>query len=281
MRTRWGALPDAQREGIKTYCSNLIIKISTDEKAFRAERTFLNKLNLVRIMFGACHVFVLTAGAGVRSGLQLLEVAAADSWARACPCVGLCGGRFPGLLCGCWCCCWSSSSSSDDRVGLPPGPAQVLVDILKQDWPHKWPSFIPDIVGASKTNETLCENSMAILRLLSEEVFDFSKESLTAVGGRNMGAKAAGAKAAAACTGHLTSRRVVAKCLRAALRLPAAARSAGVAARCVAARLLRCSSVLSSHMLTSSCCLCALRRPRQRSSRAASTSSLALCTSCA
>ncbi len=36
-----------QREGIKTYCSNLIIKISTDEKAFRSERTFLNKLNLV------------------------------------------------------------------------------------------------------------------------------------------------------------------------------------------------------------------------------------------
>ncbi|PSC71723.1 exportin-1-like isoform X2 [Micractinium conductrix] len=102
VRTRWGALPDAQREGIKTYCSNLIIKIATDEKAFRAERTFLSKLNL------------------------------------------------------------------------------VLVDILKQDWPHKWPTFIPDIVGASKTNETLCENSMAILRLLSEEVFDFSKDSLTA-----------------------------------------------------------------------------------------------------
>lgn len=59
---------------------------------------------------------------------------------------------------------------------------QVLVDILKQDWPHKWPSFIPDIVGASRTNETLCENSMAILRLLSEEVFDFSKDSLTMVG---------------------------------------------------------------------------------------------------
>ena len=40
-----------QREGIKTYCSNLIIKISTDEKAFRSERTFLNKLNLVRMAF--------------------------------------------------------------------------------------------------------------------------------------------------------------------------------------------------------------------------------------
>lgn len=32
-----------------------------------------------------------------------------------------------------------------------------------------------------RTNETLCENSMAILRLLSEEVFDFSKDSLTQV----------------------------------------------------------------------------------------------------
>lgn len=108
IRSRWGALPDAQREGIKNYVSNLIIKISTDEGAFRRERTFLNKLNL------------------------------------------------------------------------------VLVDILKQDWPHKWPSFIPDIVGASKTNETLCENSMAILRLLSEEVFDFSKNDLTAAKTREL-----------------------------------------------------------------------------------------------
>ena len=101
IKTRWGALPEEQREGIKTYVSNLIIKIATSEASFRKERTFLNKLNL------------------------------------------------------------------------------VLVDILKQDWPHKWPSFIPDIVGASKTNETLCENSMHILRLLSEEVFDFSKNQLT------------------------------------------------------------------------------------------------------
>ena len=105
--TRWGALPEEQREGIKTYVSNLIIKISTDEGSFRSQRTFLGKLNL------------------------------------------------------------------------------VLVDVLKQDWPHRWPSFIPDIVGASKTNEGLCENSMAILRLLSEEVFDFSKNSLTVrYGGR-------------------------------------------------------------------------------------------------
>lgn len=36
-------------------------------------------------------------------------------------------------------------------------------------------------IALCRTNETLCENSMAILRLLSEEVFDFSKDSLTQV----------------------------------------------------------------------------------------------------
>lgn len=51
--------------------------------------------------------------------------------------------------------------------------------MLKQEWPSKWPSFIPDLVGASKTSETLCENSMIILKLLSEEVFDFSRGHLT------------------------------------------------------------------------------------------------------
>ena len=48
-----------------------------------------------------------------------------------------------------------------------------------QDWPAKWQSFIPDLVAASKNNETLCENSMVILKLLSEEIFDFSRGELT------------------------------------------------------------------------------------------------------
>ena len=55
----------------------------------------------------------------------------------------------------------------------------VLVQILKQDWPHNWPSFISDLVGASKTSESLCENNMRVLQLLSEEVFDYSKDSMT------------------------------------------------------------------------------------------------------
>eukprot|EP01117_Protostelium_nocturnum_P011324 TRINITY_DN4108_c0_g1_i1.p1 TRINITY_DN4108_c0_g1~~TRINITY_DN4108_c0_g1_i1.p1 ORF type:complete len:1068 (-),score=171.31 TRINITY_DN4108_c0_g1_i1:50-3253(-) len=55
----------------------------------------------------------------------------------------------------------------------------VLVQIIKQEWPRKWEQFIPEIVGASKTNESLCENNMMIFRLMSEEVFDFSNGQMT------------------------------------------------------------------------------------------------------
>lgn len=55
----------------------------------------------------------------------------------------------------------------------------VLVQIVKHDWPHRWPSFIPDLVGAAKMSESLCENCLNILKLLSEEVFDFSRGEMT------------------------------------------------------------------------------------------------------
>jgi exportin-1 len=55
----------------------------------------------------------------------------------------------------------------------------VLVSILKQDWPHDWPDFINEIISSCRTNLSICENNMAILRLLSEEVFDFSAEQMT------------------------------------------------------------------------------------------------------
>uniref|UniRef100_A0A1B6HKN2 Exportin-1 n=1 Tax=Homalodisca liturata TaxID=320908 RepID=A0A1B6HKN2_9HEMI len=55
----------------------------------------------------------------------------------------------------------------------------ILVQVLKREWPKNWETFITDIVGASKTNESLCQNNMAILKLLSEEVFDFSSGQIT------------------------------------------------------------------------------------------------------
>ncbi|XP_063728353.1 exportin-1-like, partial [Symsagittifera roscoffensis] len=55
----------------------------------------------------------------------------------------------------------------------------ILVQILKYEWPKNWPSFISDIVMSSRTNEYLCQNNMVILKLLSEEVFDFSIGAMT------------------------------------------------------------------------------------------------------
>jgi exportin-1 len=101
IKYKWGALPQEQREGIKTYLSNLIIASCADDALFRQQATFLKKLDV------------------------------------------------------------------------------ALVQVLKHDWPARWPSFVPDLVAASKTSEPLCENSMHILRLLSEEVFDFSRGELT------------------------------------------------------------------------------------------------------
>ncbi|KAF8507263.1 CRM1 C terminal-domain-containing protein [Gautieria morchelliformis] len=62
----------------------------------------------------------------------------------------------------------------------------ILVQILKQEWPHHWPTFMPELVQSSKTNLTLCENNMVILKLLSEEIFDYSAEQMTQTKTKNL-----------------------------------------------------------------------------------------------
>eukprot|EP01029_Cantina_marsupialis_P023581 TRINITY_DN590987_c0_g1_i1.p1 TRINITY_DN590987_c0_g1~~TRINITY_DN590987_c0_g1_i1.p1 ORF type:complete len:1054 (-),score=329.14 TRINITY_DN590987_c0_g1_i1:193-3354(-) len=54
----------------------------------------------------------------------------------------------------------------------------ALVAIVKKEWPHNWPTFIPELVESSKSSETLCQNNMDILKLLSEDIFDFAEEDL-------------------------------------------------------------------------------------------------------
>ena len=62
----------------------------------------------------------------------------------------------------------------------------VLVSILKQEWPHNWPDFINEIVQSCHSNLYICENNMSILRLLSEEVFDYSAENMTSTKTKNL-----------------------------------------------------------------------------------------------
>lgn len=62
----------------------------------------------------------------------------------------------------------------------------VLVSILKQEWPHNWPTFINEIISSCRSSLPICENNMAILRLLSEEVFDFSADQMTSTKTRHL-----------------------------------------------------------------------------------------------
>jgi len=55
----------------------------------------------------------------------------------------------------------------------------ILIQIVKYEWPKNWPTFISDIVAASKQNTHLCKNNLNVLKLLSEEVFDFSSGQMT------------------------------------------------------------------------------------------------------
>lgn len=101
IQTRWKSLPIIQRDGIKGFIVQFILKLSETNEAAQKNALLLHKLNL------------------------------------------------------------------------------VLVQIVKQDWPKNWPSFITDIVEASKNSDSICINNMNILRLLSEEVFDFGSQHLT------------------------------------------------------------------------------------------------------
>lgn len=62
----------------------------------------------------------------------------------------------------------------------------VLVSILKQEWPLNWPTFINEIISSCHTSLSICENNMSILRLLSEEVFDYSAEAMTSTKTKNL-----------------------------------------------------------------------------------------------
>ncbi|KAH8918944.1 hypothetical protein BT69DRAFT_1353506 [Atractiella rhizophila] len=55
----------------------------------------------------------------------------------------------------------------------------ILIAILKQTWPDNWPTFIPELVASSRSSLSICENNMTILKLLSEEIFDFGADNMT------------------------------------------------------------------------------------------------------
>jgi len=55
----------------------------------------------------------------------------------------------------------------------------VIVLIAKNEWTTGWPNFISELCTSGKTSQNLCENNMKLLQLLSEEINEFWKSSLT------------------------------------------------------------------------------------------------------
>lgn len=82
--------------------------------------------------------------------------------------------------------CSSSEESLKSQKTLLNKLNLVLISVLKQEWPHNWPSFINEIISSSHSSLSICENNMIILRLLSEEVFDYSAEQMTSTKTRSL-----------------------------------------------------------------------------------------------
>ncbi|KAI3381288.1 hypothetical protein SNEBB_005482 [Seison nebaliae] len=75
--------------------------------------------------------------------------------------------------------CSKNEKLLDDNRTLVNKLNLILIQILKHDWPEKWENFIGELIGSCHSSETVCENNMEIFSLLSEEIFDFSSESMT------------------------------------------------------------------------------------------------------
>ena len=125
IKFRWNVLPQQQREGIKTYIVNLVIKVSSDPKNLKEQKVFLSKANKV-----------------------LVEVRRAR---RTCSLALPLRHRLMELLTDC------------ELVVRARVPVQQVV---KHEWPARWPGFIKEIVNSSKTSQSLCANNMNILKLL-------------------------------------------------------------------------------------------------------------------
>ena len=79
----------------------------------------------------------------------------------------------------------SQVMSTPDQIAGQPNAQSLLnkmngtlISMVKLEWSNSWQDFIPDICNSASSSINACENALNILKLLSEEVFDFSKGTI-------------------------------------------------------------------------------------------------------
>lgn len=63
---------------------------------------------------------------------------------------------------------------------------QAFVEILKYDWPSKWGTLISDLVEESHSSTVLCINNLVILKLLAEEIINYTDSGITSACSQQM-----------------------------------------------------------------------------------------------
>ena len=62
--------------------------------------------------------------------------------------------------------CKNISASNDSELkSLLIKINTTLIEIVKQEWPHNWPEFLPNIIKYAQVSESVCINVVSLLRI--------------------------------------------------------------------------------------------------------------------
>lgn len=126
-------------------------QVCSDDAAYRRDRSYINKLNTILVGVSARN----QTHAGPRLENPRAALLERASGPRGVP---ACRQRISGHR------ATSFAARFRPATWSEPGCQWPNKQVLKHEWPQRWPTFIPELVSSAKNSETLCENSMHILK---------------------------------------------------------------------------------------------------------------------